>query len=224
MIRFCSSGTDRGPDLDAEVAARDHDRVRLGEDRRRARRPPRPSRSSRSPRACEPRLLDQRAQVADVGGRADERQARRSRRPSASASSRSPMSFGVSDGIGSGTPGRLTPLCELTDAADDDRAAGPARPRPPRRAAGRGRRRSGRRCPAASTSPITAGEIGRSPSLDDPSAAMTTSSPRSSVLDVGRSPRRSFGPCRSATSARGRPASGGGHRAAAACGAVLLGR
>ena len=29
----------------------------------------------------------------------------------------------MSDGIGSGTPGRLTPLCDLIDAADDDGAA-----------------------------------------------------------------------------------------------------
>ena len=32
MIRFWSSGTVRRADLDAEVAARDHHRVRLGED------------------------------------------------------------------------------------------------------------------------------------------------------------------------------------------------
>src|SRR5439155_3915370 len=30
------------------------------------------------------------------------------------ANCRSSVSFGVSDGIGSGTPGRFTPLCELT--------------------------------------------------------------------------------------------------------------
>ena len=32
MICFCSSGTIAAPDLDAEVAARDHQRVGLGED------------------------------------------------------------------------------------------------------------------------------------------------------------------------------------------------
>ena len=73
MIRFWSSGTEADADLDAEVAARDHDRVGLGEDlvehvdrlglldlgdhlRVRA------------------RLLDQLAQLADVGGRAHERE------------------------------------------------------------------------------------------------------------------------------------------------------
>jgi hypothetical protein len=34
--------------------------------------------------------------------------------PSSSANCRSSMSFRVSEGIGSGTPGRLTPLFELT--------------------------------------------------------------------------------------------------------------
>ena len=33
------------------------------------------------------------------------------------------MSFRVSDGIGSGTPGRFTPLCERDRAADEHRAA-----------------------------------------------------------------------------------------------------
>ena len=37
------------------------------------------------------------------------------------------MSLRVSDGIGIGTPGRLTPLCERDDAADDDRRSGRGR-------------------------------------------------------------------------------------------------
>ena len=43
--------------------------------------------------------------------------------PSSSANSRSSVSFRVSEGIGSGTPGRLTPLWELTGPPTIDRAA-----------------------------------------------------------------------------------------------------
>ena len=57
----------------------------------------------------------------------------------------------------------------------------PSRPRPPRPSGGRGRRRSGRRCPARARrrSPPARREGRRRP--DDPSGAMTTSSPRVSV-------------------------------------------
>ena len=76
MIRFCSSGTGRGADLDTEIAARDHDRVGVS----------RGSSSSASTasafsifaitsRVRAGLLGSDRLQVADVGAaRADERQ------------------------------------------------------------------------------------------------------------------------------------------------------
>ena len=72
-------------------------------------------------------LLDLRDHVRVRAARARSARAGRARRrrertnesatkstPSSSANSRSARSLRVSDGIGSGTPGRLTPLCELT--------------------------------------------------------------------------------------------------------------
>ena len=73
MIRFWMQRHERRPDLDAEVAARDHHRVGLGEDvvEDLDRLGLLDLRDHVRVRA---RLLDQRAQVADVGGRADERE------------------------------------------------------------------------------------------------------------------------------------------------------
>ena len=114
MIRFWTSGTSAAPDLDAEVAARDHDRVRLA----------RGSSSSASTASafsifaitCAVRagLLDQRRAGRARRRRSGRTRARRSRRRARARSSRSSMSLRVSDGIGTGTPGRFTPLWELT--------------------------------------------------------------------------------------------------------------
>ena len=59
-------------------------------------------------------LADDRLQVADVGRGAHERQRDEVDARARARSSRSSRSFFVSDGIGTGTPGRLTPLCDLT--------------------------------------------------------------------------------------------------------------
>ena len=88
-------------------------RVGLGEDLVERRRPPRPSRSSRSPGPCEPRASISVRSVATSAAERTKESATKST-PSASANSRSSRSFRVSDGIGSGTPGRLTPLCGAT--------------------------------------------------------------------------------------------------------------
>ena len=73
MIRFWISGTSARADLDAEIAARDHHRVGLGEDvvEHVDRLGLLDLRDHVRVRA---RLLDQRAQVAHVGGRAHERE------------------------------------------------------------------------------------------------------------------------------------------------------
>ena len=121
------------------------------------------------------------------------------------ANSRSSRSLRVIDGIGSGTPGRLTPLCDETT--------------PPTITLQRARPRStastrsltwpssiSTSLPTWSTEPSTAGLIGRSPSRAASSPAITTVAPRSSVIGSSSSPIRSFGPCRSAISAIGLPA------------------
>ena len=83
--------------------------------------------------------------------------------PSPSANSRSSRSFFVSDGIGTGTPGRLTPLCDFTSPPTIDAAARAALLDLLRRA-GRTRPSSIRMSwPGRSTSPITAGATGSSP-------------------------------------------------------------
>src|SRR5438094_47495 len=123
---------------------------------------------------------------------------------SAIANSRSSMSFRVSEGIGTGTPGRFTPLCALTmPPARTAHSARPLRMRSTRR---RTRPSSiSTSWPGCSTSPITAGSTGSSPFRELSSPVTTTSSPRASVTGPGRLPIRSFGPCRSAISASGRP-------------------
>ena len=101
--------------------------------------------------------------------------------PSLSANSRSSVSFRVSAGIGIGTPGRFTPLWELTGAADHHRAA---------RAALLDLPTSRRTWPSSistswpgrSTSLITAGLTGRSPSLASCAPTITISWPRSSAI------------------------------------------
>ena len=126
--------------------------------------------------------------------------------PSSSASSRSSMSLRVMDGIGIGTPGRLTPLCEVTTPP----VSTAQRARPCSIVSTRSRTSPSSistSCPGWSTSLITAGLTGSSPSLELSPPATTTSSPRASVTGPSSSPMRSLGPWRSAISASGRPIS-----------------
>ena len=117
------------------------------------------------------------------------------------------MSFRVSEGIGTGTPGTFTPLCVSTT--------------PPVTTVQRARPRStastrkpdepvvdeDRRAPAAGPRRPRSGATGSSPSLAASSAATTTSSPVSSMTGAGSSPIRTLGPWRSAMTAIGRPIS-----------------
>ena len=136
--------------------------------------------------------------------------------PSSIANSRSSRSLRVIDGIGSGTPGRLTPLCEETT--------------PPTITSQRARPRStastrsltwpssiSTSLPICRTEPRTSGLIGRSPSCFESSPAITSVAPRTSVIGASRSPTRSFGPWRSAIRAIGRPAAASASRTRAAC-------
>ena len=126
--------------------------------------------------------------------------------PSPSANSRSSRSFFVSDGIGTGTPGRLTPLCDLTSPPTTTRQR--ARPCSTSWTASRTRPSSIRMSwPGRSTSPITAGAIGSSPFSACCSPTTTISSSLSRMRGSSRSPMRSFGPWRSAISASGLPVS-----------------
>ena len=206
MIRFCSSGTVGGADLDAEVAARDHHRVGLGEDL--------------VERVDRLGLLDLRDHVRRRAGRLDQRlaglrrrrrsgrtRARRSRRRARARTRGRRGPSASATGSAAARPGRLTPLCELTvpptstaqrarprstslDAQPDGavvdqhvvaRAGARRRARPARSA---GRRPAARPRPA--TSPRRRARARRGSSS---------------------SPTRSFGPCRSAISASGRPSS-----------------
>ena len=111
----------------------------------------------------------------------------------------------VSDGMGSASPGRLTPLCELTSPHKD---TGTVRGLLDSWTDSRTRPSSiNTSMPARKTWPITAGAIGRSSSRATSSPATTHSSPRARRTGASRSPTRSFGPCRSAISAI-RPAGG----------------
>src|SRR5262245_5009260 len=114
------------------------------------------------------------------------------------------MSLRVSDGIGTGTPGTLTPLWLLTRPPARTRHS--ARPRLTRSTRSRTRPSSiSTSWPGWRTSPITAGSTGSSPSRVPSLPTTTTSSPDVSAPGAGSSPIRSFGPCRSAISASGRP-------------------
>ncbi len=126
--------------------------------------------------------------------------------PSSSANWRSSMSFFVSDGIGSGMPGRLTPLLELTvPGTITSQMARPRSTLPTRSLTAPSSIRTSK--PGWRTDPSTAGAIGRSPSCAVSSPAIVTSSPRIRYRGSESSPTRSLGPCRSAISATGRPTS-----------------
>ena len=126
--------------------------------------------------------------------------------PSSSASSRSSMSLRVIEGIGTGTPGRFTPLCEVTTPPSTTAQ----RARPDRTLSTRSRTSPSSistSWPGWSTSLITAGLIGSSPFVEPSAGPTTTDSPRRNVTGSSRSPMRSLGPCRSAIRAIGRPSS-----------------
>ncbi len=117
------------------------------------------------------------------------------------------MSFRVSAGMGTGTPGTFTPLCELT--VPPTTTAQRARPAWTASTRSRTSPSSIRTSwPGWSTWPITAGRTGSSPStLPSSPPVTTTSSPSASSIGASSSPMRSFGPWRSAISATGRPTS-----------------
>ena len=176
MIRFCSSGTSAAPistprspratmaaSASREDVVEHGDRLRLldlrDHVRRRARRPRSASSAPARPTpSARTRARRSRSRArARTGGR---------RCPSASAT-----------GSAAATPGRLTPLCELTvppTITSQQRA--PALDLA-RRAGARRRRRSGRRCPAAAPRRAPPGATGRSPPAATSSPAIVTSSP-----------------------------------------------
>ena len=134
------------------------------------------------------------------------------------------MSFRVSDGIGSGTPGRLTPLCELTvPPTSTSQRARPLLDPPDAQPHGAvvDQHVVAR---AAAPSRAPAGAIGRSPSRRAVLAGDRRPPRRaSSSTGAASSPTRSFGPCRSAISATGRPVSSCAARIdRAALGVVLV--
>ena len=203
MIRFCRSGTDVGPistprSPRATITASDSARIS--------------SRFSTASAfsilaitlALDPaRSIRSRRSRTSAGERTNERATKST--SSSSATSRSATSFGVSDGIGSGTPGRLTPLCDLTGPPTTTvQIARPESTRPTRRRTSPSSIRMS--WPGSSTSPITAGLTVRSPGWAFSSGETTTSAPLARITGSASSPIRSFGPCRSAISASGRPA------------------
>ena len=120
MIRFWTSGTSAGPistprspraTITASVSARTSSRTSTA--------------SAFSifaiTCACEPACSSSERRSRTSAGERTKESATKST-PVSTAHSRSVTSLRVSEGIGTGTPGRFTPLCELTTPADDDRA------------------------------------------------------------------------------------------------------
>ena len=102
--------------------------------------------------------------------------------PSSSANCRSSMSLRVSDGIGSDTPGRFTPLCDCTVPPTSTSQL--ARPRSTRSTRSRTEPSSiSTSLPACSTEPSTAGATGRSSPLATSSPAIVIRSPRTRSTD-----------------------------------------
>src|SRR5579884_51296 len=204
MIRFCSSGTSAGPistprspraTITASVSARTSSSTSIA--------------SAFSifaiTCACEPACSSSARRSRTSAGERTKESATKST-PVSRAQSRSATSLRVSDGIGIGTPGRFTPLCELTRPPTT--TAQRARPRSTSSTRRRTRPSSMRTSwPGSSTSPITAGATGSSPSVAASSAQTVTSSPVRRTTGSSSSPMRSFGPCRSAISATGWPTS-----------------
>src|SRR5215471_2402369 len=155
--------------------------------------------------ACDPACVSSARRSRTSAGERMKESATKST-PVSRAHSRSATSLRVSEGIGTGTPGRLTPLCELTRPPTT--TAHVARPL----STSSTRRRTSPSSmstswPGSSTSPITAGAIGSSPSVAASSAATRTWSPVWRTTGSASSPMRSFGPWRSAMRAIGRPTS-----------------
>ena len=118
------------------------------------------------------------------------------------------MSLRVSEGIGTGTPGRLTPLCVATRRPTTT----VHRARPRSTASTRSRTSPSSMStswPGSEDLADAVGATGSSPSRAASSAATTISSPRSRLTGAGKSPIRTFGPWRSAMIAIGRPTSPG---------------
>ena len=123
MIRFCISGT-VAAHLDAEIAARDHHPVGLGSDLvERVERLGLLDLGDHARRRAAPLEISLNSRRS-AAARTNESATKST--PRSSANSRSSRSFSVSDGIGIGTPGRLTPLFDVDLAADEHAAGAPA--------------------------------------------------------------------------------------------------
>ena len=168
-------------------------------------------------------LLDQRLQVAHVGGGAHERQRdevacrARARTPGP----RGPCASATESG--SARPGRFTPLCEVTSPPTTT----PQRARPASTSSTRSRiipSLISTSCPGLSTSPIAAGAIGSSPlrAAPSPTHDRRPRRPASRSSGSSRPPTRNFGPCRSPISASGRPTSSWTSRTSLARARVIL--
>src|SRR5580765_1766520 len=204
MIRFWRSGTSAGPistprspraTITASVSARMSSRTSIASD----------FSIFAITCACEPACSSSARRSRTSAGERTKESATKST-PVSTAHSMSARSLRVSEGIGTGTPGRLTPLCELTRPPTTTAQLA----RPPSTSSTWSRTSPSSistSCPGLSTSPITAGAIGSSPSFADSSATTVTLSPVWRTIGSASSPIRSFGPCRSAMSATGRPIS-----------------
>src|SRR5437899_2534362 len=204
MIRFCTSGTSAGPistprspraTITASVSASTSSRTSTASD----------FSIFAITCACEPACVSSARRPRTSAGERMKESATKST-PVSTAQSRSATSLRVSEGIGTGTPGRFTPLCELTSPPTTTAHVA----RPPLTSSTRSRTSPSSintSWPGSSTSPITAGAIGSSPSVAASSAQTLIWSPLWRTTGSCNSPMRSFGPCRSAMSAIGRPTS-----------------
>ena len=170
-----------GADLDAEVAARDHDRVGLARGCRRARRSPRPSRSSRS-RGRSSRAPRSASCSACTSAAERTNESATKSTPSSSANSRSSMILARDRRDRQRHAGQVDALVRRRRCR---RRATSQRARPRSTSSTRSRTAPSSirtSLPGCSTEPSTAGLTGRSPSCAPrPRRRSTTSSPRSSV-------------------------------------------
>ena len=198
-----------GADLDAEVAAGDHDRVGLARGSRRA--PSTASAFSIFAITCASRARARRSASRSSRTSAAERTNESATKSTPSSSANVEVarrSFSRERRDRERDAREVHALVRADDAADDDRAARAAAARPPRPAAGRGRRRSGRRGRAAAPRRSRPGATGSSPSPCSVLAGRRRPRRRAELRSApSRSPTRSFGPWRSAISASGRPTS-----------------
>src|SRR5579884_3183035 len=204
MIRFWTSGTSAGPistprspraTITASVSARTSSRTSIASD----------FSIFAITCACEPACSRSARRSRTSAGERMKESATKST-PVSTAHSRSATSLRVSEGIGTGTPGRFTPLCELTRPPTTTAQVA----RPPSTSSTRSRTSPSSistSWPGSSTSPITAGAMGSSPSDAASSAHTFTWSPVRRTTGSASSPMRSLGPCRSPMSAIGLPTS-----------------